>query len=534
MSIKVDWTSKVRTPFRREFVDVTAVCGDSAATAARRGQLGIEVTCDQSNDVAHLITPWDSFHQIPVLPTWIHQAMGENNWTTPMPIQAQAVPLLLSGRNMIGIAQTGSGKTGAFLIPAIVHLHDQQPLSKWSQGPVILVVSPTRELAVQISEEAEKLLKHSSQSATHWGGLRSVCFYGGGKKYEQLRKFTQDGSHIVVATPGRLMDFCKEGSVSLARVTYFCLDEADRMLDMGFVGDMEEIGAAVRPERQTVFFSATWNNEVQTLARQLCTDAPVLVRVGRGGIKNEDDDDGLLAREGIIQQVVVVDFPQEARPWDKQEQVKRAMLDLHIQTVMALEDTKMIIFVNQKTFADELSNKFYEQGMKVDAIHGGRPQERRLEILGAFRKGETRLLIATDVIGRGLDIPKVSHVVVYNMHGVDDYIHRIGRTGRGKEGKGHALVFMEYTDKSPDTAKELIAVLQKSKQVVPPELQKIADDVAAGLRGSAGDWGRSGSWGNKAWGSKDWTSWSGGDGSDKWAKKDGADGTASVGTAGTQ
>jgi len=418
---------------------------------------------------------------------------------------------LLMGRTMIGIAQTGSGKTGAFLIPAIIHMHDQRQLTRAEPGPCVLVLSPTRELAVQISEEAEKLLKHSNKS-NHWGGLRSVCFYGGGKKYEQLQKFTFEGSHIAVATPGRLMDFCHAGKVSLKRVTYWCLDEADRMLDMGFLGDMEEISAAVRPERQTVFFSATWPKEVQSLARTLCKEMPVTIRVGKGGSRGGDDDaEVLLASEGITQQVIVVDFPEERKPWEKQDVVKRQMLDQHIKAAMALEDSKMIIFVNQKNFADELSTKLWDEGVQVDALHGGRPQEKRLSILDDFRKGSTRLLIATDVIGRGLDIPKVSHVVIYSMNGVEDYIHRIGRTGRGVDGVGHALVFFEFSDKQPETAKELIAVLQKSKQPVPPELEKMAQEIESGARGtkSWGSW--SGGGGGSSWKTKDW--------SNKWEEK---------------
>merc|ERR1712014_110952 len=143
----------------------------------------------------------------------------------------------------------------------------------------------------------------------------------------------------------------------------------------------------------------------------------------------------------------------------------------------------MIIFVNQKSFADELVQKLYDQGVHdVDAIHGGRPQEKRLYILDQFRKGDIRVLIATDVMGRGLDIPCVSHVVIYSMNGVPDYIHRIGRTGRGKDGKGHALVFFEYHPNRPEAAKELIGVLERSNQVVPPKLREIADDVASGKR----------------------------------------------------
>merc|ERR1711972_1108425 len=195
---------------------------------------------------------------IHILPSWINRSLQENGWSSPMPVQAQAFPILLAGRNLIGIAQTGSGKTVAFLLPAVIHANAQQPLRRSDPGPIVLVLAPTRELAVQISDEADKLIKYSGESPEHPGGMRSVCFYGGGKKRDQLMKFTFDGSHIVAATPGRLLDFCAEGKVSLQRVTYLCLDEADRMLELGFLGDMEQIGGAIRPEKQMAFFSATW------------------------------------------------------------------------------------------------------------------------------------------------------------------------------------------------------------------------------------------------------------------------------------
>lgn len=519
-TLAVDWSRVDRQPFRRAFLDRYET-SDPEGAQAKRSRLGIVIESDPAG-AGLTPPPLDSFPELSVFPPWLEIALGENNWDKPMPIQAQALPILLNGRNLIGIAQTGSGKTGAFLLPAIIHVGDQPPLSWKSPGPIVLVLAPTRELAVQISDEAEKLLKYSNQSRQHPGGLRSVCFYGGGKKFEQLRKFTYDGSHIAVATPGRLLDFCREGKVSLHRVTYLCLDEADRMLDMGFHGDMTEIGSAIRPERQTVFFSATWPQEVQSLACNLCSNEPVTLRVmrapngssaGSPGEAGDEDSQVLLAREGIVQQVVVVDFPEEGKPWEKQDEEKRRLLDAHIKQVFAEDvESKMLIFVNQKNFATELSDKLWGDGIMVDAIHGGRPQETRLRILDQFRKGETRLLIATDVIGRGLDIPKVSHVVIYSMNGVEDYIHRIGRTGRGKDGKGHALVFFEFAHNQPDTAQELITVLHKSKQPVPDALTNIANDVASGKRKS---WSRN-QGDTSSWWKSSWSSGGGGNWKEGW------------------
>jgi len=520
--VAVDWSKIDRQPFRRVFLDAyQQPMQDKGAVCQVRETLGIQIESDPAG-VERTPPPIRSFSELSILPSWITEALAENKWATPMAIQAQALPILLSGKNLIGIAQTGSGKTGAFLLPAVIHVAAQRPLRRSDPGPIVLVLAPTRELAVQISEEAEKVVKYSRCCREHPGGIRSVCFYGGGRKSDQLRQFTFDGSHIVVATPGRLMDFCKDSKVSLQRVTYLCLDEADRMLDMGFSGDMEQIGNMIRPERQTVFFSATWPKEVQALACQLCIDTPVTIRVGKHG-GNSDEADGVLsAREGIKQEVVVVDFPEEAKPWDKQEAEKKQLLDAHIKAVFAEGEPKMIIFVNQKNLADELSDKLWKEGIFVDAIHGGKPQEQRLRILDQFRKGQTRLLIATDVIGRGLDIPEVSHVVIYDMNGVEDYIHRIGRTGRGKDGRGHAFVLFEYAPTQPDTAKELVAVLEKSKQAVPPKLLQIAEEVAKGKR-----WSRDSAWKNKGWGGGGSNSWSsswksGGNwsGSGSWKEKD--------------
>merc|ERR1711920_1222653 len=198
------------------------------------------------------------------------------------------------------------------------------------------------------------------------------------------------------------------------------------------------------------------------------------------------------------------------KPWEKQEEEKLRLLEAHIKHSLKDGFSKMIVFVNQKTFADELSQKMYNEGIwDCDTLHGGRPQEKRLWILDKFRSGEVRLLIATDVMGRGLDVPGVTHVVVFSMGGIEDYVHRIGRTGRGKDGKGHALVFFEFSPNAPGAAKELISLLEKSEQRVPPELRQIADDVASGRRRSDDGWNSRGSWGSSSWGGNDWnnSSW---------------------------
>jgi ATP-dependent RNA helicase DDX5/DBP2 len=500
--------------FRTDFLGSDAA-RDAGAADMMRTAMGIEVQSDES---APGLTPapMQSWSEMGILPPWIGKSLQEHKWEAPMPVQAQAFPILLGGRNLIGIAQTGSGKTIAFMLPAVIHAHDQRPLSRNDQGPIVLVLAPTRELAVQIGEETDKLIKYSSESSSHPGGLRTTCFYGGGRKWDQLNKFSHEGSHFVMATPGRLLDCIAEGAVSLRRVTYFCLDEADRMLDMGFVGDMESLGSAIRQDRQMAFFSATWPKEVESLAHNLCTSGkPVTVRVSQAGRENTD---ALQARESIYQQVIVIEEPDGRNKWGRQDEVKKKLLDAHLAQVLASDpNAKVLIFVNEKHFADELADKLWAENVRADTIHGGRQQEKRLEVLDSFRQGDIKVLIGTDVVGRGLDIPNVTHVVVYNMNSVQDYIHRIGRTGRGKNGTGHALVFFEYTPKDTSIAGDLVDVLMRSRQGVPPELQKIADEVKSGTRKGFWDsWGTGGSnynsgqtnWksGGNDWKDSDWKS----------------------------
>jgi len=482
------WHSQKKT-FKADFLGTHAI-GDIEVANLARAALGIEIQSDASNQ-GLTAAPIQSWSELSILPSWIDKSLQEHSWVAPLPVQAQAFPILLGGSNLIGIAQTGSGKTIAFMLPAVIHAHDQRPLAQTDQGPIVMVLAPTRELAVQIGEETEKLAKYSWESPSHPGGLRTTCFYGGGKKWDQLAKFSKEGSHFVVATPGRLLDCIADGSVSLKRVTFFCLDEADRMLDLGFLGDMESLSAGIRPDKQMAFFSATWPKQVETLAYSLCTSGqPVTMRVSQAA-----GTETLQAREGIIQEVVVI----EELGYRRQDQIKQKLLDAHIKQVLAKDSqAKILIFVNQKYFADELANKLWEDNIHADTIHGGRQQEKRLEVLDDFRKGKMPVLIATDVVGRGLDIPNVTHVVVYSMGDVADYIHRIGRTGRGVNGTGHALVFFEYDSKFSGLAGELVDVLDRSKQPVPEQLQLYADEVKSGKRvdfykswetgGGSGEW----------------------------------------------
>jgi len=431
----------------------------------------LEVTVEESDDV---FPPISNFEELDVLPKYILESLRANGRTAPMPIQAQALPIILGGQDLIGIARTGSGKTLAFLIPAIVHIEAQacNPLHPNSASPICLILAPTRELVAQIAEEASKLLENSTQG-NHRHGISADCVYGGKSRQEQLRRCR--GCAIVVATPGRLTDFVGSRDISLRRVTFLVLDEADRMLDYGFQEEVKSFASHVRPDRQMLFFSATWPKEVQDLASSLCQDLQQPVKLCVGQRKN-----GAAATRPDIQQEVVV-YDQD--DWGVRERAKQATLYTHCRMTLQDRTSKVLVFVSNKNLADELAYKLYGEGFATESMHGGRNQFERDAALESFKKNEVRLLVATDVMGRGLDIPDISHVVIYDMGDVDDYIHRIGRTARGLTGRpGHALTLFEYNQKWPELAGGLAKVLEESGQPVPEELARIAQEVQQGGR----------------------------------------------------
>jgi len=515
---------------RRSFLpeaptDAFPAARKKAKKAADKLRLTLDIRIEDEAGT-EIPAPITSFEELDVLPAYVVNGLKSHSIVTPMPIQAQALPIILGGSNVIGLAQTGSGKTLAFLLPGIVHCEAEATVGRHESTPIVLVLAPTRELAVQINDEAGKVLK-GSYTGNHPGGVWSTCVYGGASKAVQIR--SAQGCHIVAATPGRLKDLVDARHMTLSRVTYFALDEADRMLDLGFQGEVADISAQLRKDHQIVFFSATWQQQVQALARGLCENGEPPVRMAVGQKEGGDaDEQSLKARESITQQVIVLDHGEGA--WEQQTKEKNELLEKHLQKVLVESDeNKVLVFVSQKDFADNLCQKLWDLGFHSGAMHGGKAQESRLNTLEKFRKGEIRLLVATDVLGRGIDIPSVSHVVVYEMGTVEDYIHRIGRTARGKDAKGHALVFFEYHWKFPTIASELINVLETSMQPVPEELRKIAKEVDDGKRrgpqkaGGWNSWGwkNKGSWqdgGDNGWKSgwkKSWNS------DNDWSKKDG-------------
>lgn len=358
----------------------------------------------------------------------------------PSAIQSFGWPIALSGRDMVGIAQTGSGKTLAYLLPALVHIAAQSPLRP-GDGPIGLVMAPTRELAMQIQVEVNKFAQAS--------GVRCTAVFGGVSRYGQASDLRR-GSEIIIATPGRLLDFLEGGVTNLKRVSYLCLDEADRMLDMGFEPQIRKIVSQIRPDRQTLMWSATWPKEIQRLARDFCREDPVKLTIGSQELSVNPD---------ITQQIEVVG-----------DYEKRDRFMSWIRNVVD-QDKKVLVFTETKRGADSLCRELQYQQFSANAIHGDKEQRQRDRILQEFRTGQTSILIATDVAQRGLDIKDVAFVANYDIpKNHEDYIHRIGRTGRAGS-KGVAVTFFPADVHTPDVVRMArnISKSMKDVQQEPPQ-----------------------------------------------------------------
>lgn len=363
----------------------------------------------------------------------------------PTPIQGQCWPVLLSGRDLIAIAETGSGKTLAFSLPGLVHILSQPKPLNVRQGPFMLVVSPTRELASQSANVINEACVHC--------GLSSTVLYGGVAKHDQ-RAAVKKGVHIVVATPGRLKDLCEEKCLNLSNVTYLILDEADRMLDDGFEKDIRAIIGMANAERQIGMFSATWPESVQSLAHQFLRN-PVQVTIG---------DLELSANKRINQIVEVVE------PRDKDRILLRLLEKYH-----KTKKNRVLIFALYKKEAERVEKFLQGKQWRCVAIHGDKNQRDRTQAVEAFTNGSIPLLVATDVAARGLDIPGVEVVINYTFPlTIEDYVHRIGRTARaGKTGISHTL----FTQFDKTKAGELAEVLRGAGQEVPASLEKFGPSI---------------------------------------------------------
>ncbi|KAK7793459.1 hypothetical protein R5R35_011643 [Gryllus longicercus] len=367
------------------------------------------------------------------------KAIRKSEYTQPTPIQAQAIPAALNGRDIIGIAKTGSGKTAAFIWPMLVHIMDQKEL-KPGDGPIGLILAPTRELSQQIYVEAKKFGKVYN--------IQVVCCYGGGSKWEQS-KALEGGAEIVVATPGRMIDLVKMKATNLERVTFLVLDEADRMFDMGFEPQVRSICNHVRPDRQTLLFSATFKKKVEKLARDVLTD-PIRIVQGDVGEANTD----------VTQVVKLVSLGGAKWNW---------LLKHLVEFTSA---GSVLIFVTKKANAEELANNLKLKEIEVLLLHGDMDQVERNKVITQFKKKEVDILVATDVAARGLDIPHIRTVINFDIaRDIDTHTHRIGRTGRaGEKGFAYTLV----TEKDKEFAGHLVRNLEGANQDVPQDLLDLA------------------------------------------------------------
>ncbi|KAJ3683042.1 hypothetical protein LUZ60_013269 [Juncus effusus] len=398
----------------------------------------------------------------------IMSVISKQGYEKPTPIQCQALPIVLSGRDIIGIAKTGSGKTAAFVLPMVVHIMDQPELAK-EEGPIGIICAPTRELAHQIYLEAKKFSKPYN--------LKVCAVYGGVSKHEQFKEL-KAGCEIVVCTPGRLIDLLKMKALRMLRATYLVLDEADRMFDLGFEPQIRSIVGQIRPDRQTLLFSATMPYKVERLAREILTD-PIRVMVGQVGMANED----------IKQLVHVLPSDSEKMPWlvDKIPEL--------------IDEGDVLVFGSKKATVDEIESQLSQLGFRVASLHGDKDQASRTETLQKFKSGSYHVLVATDVAARGLDIKSIKSVVNFDVaRDMDMHVHRIGRTGRAgdKDGTAYTLV----TVKEARFAGELVNSLVAAGQDVSTELRDLAmkdarfrskrDSRKGGKKGGKGKGGGSG------------------------------------------
>jgi ATP-dependent RNA helicase DDX41 len=382
-------------------------------------------------------------------PKCIMKGLEAKGIRQPSSIQMQGIPAVLSGRDLIGIAHTGSGKTLVFVLPVVMFCLEQEKRLAFirDEGPYGLIVVPSRELAKQIHETVE----YFSECASRDGDLPRLrsCLAIGGIPSAEAMDVIRRGVHIVVATPGRLMDMLNKRIINLDVCRYLCLDEADRMIDMGFEEDVRTIFSYFKAQRQTLLFSATMPKKIQDFARSALVQ-PVTVNVGRAGA----------ASLNIVQEV---------------EFVKTEAKVVHILECLQKTPPPVLIFAERKQDVDAIHEYLLLKGVLAVAIHGGKDQEERLKAVSEFRAGDKDVLVATDVASKGLDFPEIKHVINYDMpDDIENYVHRIGRTGRGNA-KGHATTLI---NKSVDEAVllDLKHLLIEAKQKVPPFLATLESE----------------------------------------------------------
>ena len=371
------------------------------------------------------------------------RAVAAQSYTRPTPIQAQAIPIILKGRDVLAGAQTGTGKTAAFALPILQLLSETKSNQRPDHAPRTLVLTPTRELAAQVADSFATYGAH--------GRLRTVVVFGG-VGFEPQKQSLRRGVDILVATPGRLLDHAAQGTVDLSRVEILVLDEADRMLDMGFIRDIRKVLALLPGRRQNLLFSATYSDDIKRLADSLLHD-PALIEVAR---RNS-------TAERVTQEVYRVE-----------KNAKRALL---VHLIVEHQWSQVLVFTRTKHGANRLSEQLNRSGVGAAAIHGNKSQSARTRALADFKAGAIQTLVATDIAARGLDIDGLPHVVNYELPNVpEDYVHRIGRTGRaGESGQAVSLVGQDEVA----FLRDIERLLKRQLPVVPlPEFPAPVAEVA--------------------------------------------------------
>ena len=342
------------------------------------------------------------------------QALEKEGYTHPTPVQEKSIPIILQKRDLLGCAQTGTGKTAAFVLPILQLMYEEKQKAEQSQHTIkALILTPTRELAIQIGE--------SIRAYGRYLPLRHHVIFGGVSQHTQVQAIRR-GVDILVATPGRLLDLMQQGYITLRDIQFFVLDEADRMLDMGFVHDVKRIITKLPSKRQTLFFSATMPNEIKQLAAMLLNN-PAKVEVTPPATTVD-----------LIQQSVYY-----TEKHNKQSLLIHLLKDNSIETVL--------LFTQMKHAADKLARMLNNAGIRTEAIHGNKAQAARQRALENFKTKRTRVLVATDIAARGIDIDELTHVINFELPNVPEtYVHRIGRTGRAGA-KGVAISFCDWSEK---------------------------------------------------------------------------------------
>ena len=385
-----------------------------------------------------------NFNELGLSPELL-QAITDTGYTTPTPIQEQAIPVVTQGRDVLGCAQTGTGKTASFALPMIDKLAAGRARARM---PRSLILEPTRELATQVEASFERYGKHHR--------LSTALLIGGESFGDQERKLDR-GVDVLIATPGRLLDLFERGKILLSDVRILVIDEADRMLDMGFIPDVERIVGFLPRTRQTLFFSATMPPEIRRLADAFLKD-PVGISVAPPA-----------SPAALVEQSLIVVAPEDKRDT--------------LRHLIASEDVKnALIFCNRKRDVDILQRSLSRHGLDAAALHGDMPQPKRTETLERFKNNEIRLLVASDVAARGLDIQGLSHVFCFDVpYHAEDYVHRIGRTGRaGRQGRSFMLA-------SPEDGKNVAAIERLIGRAIPPFA---IDGIAAAALDAEGSDGR--------------------------------------------